>query len=124
MYFYVYYHKSKKWSTFSGKGSYDCPQRFKDWWVIQEVRQDSQINVRITGTFTFVNRETLEKFIWNKTPDTEVLGIWGTQMIYRIKDELYSAQIIKDKITGDKLLIKDSRINNVHWIFPKDKTKN
>jgi hypothetical protein len=50
--------------------------------------------------------------------DSEVLDISPSgELLYRINDAIYSAQISEDRITAPKLLVKDADVPEIHWAF-------
>ena len=81
-------------------------ERFKAW------------NIDKTGLLHIIN--PIKGFhikLDTKAPDSEVLLIENNQVIYRIEDKIYSAQINKNKLEKHQLLIQNDKVPAIHWAF-------
>jgi hypothetical protein len=76
-------------------------------------------NLYYPGKLFFFNSLNGEYFeIYTGQGDSEVLFVNEGTILYRICDEIYEVPIIgNNKFGKAKLLVKDSRIHNIHWAF-------
>jgi len=49
--------------------------------------------------------------------DSEVLLVEENVVYYRVNDEIYQANISKDKVETGKLIVKDGIVPDIHWAF-------
>jgi hypothetical protein len=63
-----------------------------------------------------INTDKYFEIITNDA-DSEILLIENNEVYYRVYDEIYKAEIIGDKVTEGKLLVKDEIVPDIHWAF-------
>ena len=69
-----------------------------------------------TGENSFYSLPDLQfRFRWNTDPEWELLTIDGETMLYRIRDELWCAEITLSGIRGERLLVRSEYLRGVHW---------
>jgi hypothetical protein len=49
--------------------------------------------------------------------DSEILSVDGDTVLYRINDAIYEARIAEGKLTGNRLIVQDDDVPEVHWVF-------
>jgi len=49
---------------------------------------------------------------------SEILWIWGSEVIYRKKDSLYKAQLVNNELIDEIVLLTDPKVIHIHWAFP------
>ncbi len=77
---------------------------------------------RQSGKMTLINpieKRTIK--IDTNQPDSETLLVDNEKVYYRVNDELYSADIGQSSLENIKLMVKDKRIFDVHWMM-RDKS--
>lgn len=50
--------------------------------------------------------------------DTEILGVLGNTVVYRINKQLISGRLGKDAIADSKVIAEDVNVTAIHWMLP------
>jgi len=74
--------------------------------------------------FHTIGTDTKEDFIWEVTPQTELLSINDGVVLYRVGNSLYTARIKDKEIVDDQLILEAADVENVHWAFQINKDQN
>jgi hypothetical protein len=120
----VYDRKSDSWWHFQGKGDGSVVQMFQDWIVVQEmVRPPTPTEGIITGEFSFYSRDGKRTFTWMATTDpklkqgTELLAVWGNEIILRRYSSLFRAEISGEKVVSEKMILDGRPLNDKQYRY-------
>jgi len=141
---YLFEKSTDSWKLLMAKGDASKVQMFQNWIVVQEKHARGGTN-RMTGEFALYGRDDGTSFAWRATADetlaqeTEILGMWEKDFVYRVGVNLYGAEISGGKVVNEKMILdgrplnqeryryQDGRppelatvynpINYVHWVF-------
>src|SRR5579875_148338 len=70
------------------------------------------------GTLVLENLHNDRKItIQTGQEDSEILWVGNDQVLYRVNDAIYQAQIVGDKIQNPTLVVKDDDVPEIHWVF-------
>jgi len=77
------------------------------------------------GKLFIYNIESEQLIEWSTSQgDSEVLYVTDRTIFYRVDNSLYQAAILERKVLGkSKLVVKDDRVRNIHWMILVDKSK-
>ncbi|HTU36019.1 MAG TPA: hypothetical protein VMF66_19625 [Candidatus Acidoferrum sp.] len=81
--------------------------------------QSQFLDLYIPGKIALQNLNDGRKFdLDTGQEDSEIIAIRSDgEMLYRVNDSIYSAEIVGSQITDPKLIVKDAGVPEVHWAF-------
>ena len=124
----VYSKKSRAWKRVNLPGAATIPRTINGWLVGMELKANPQNRPR--EGFGFPPLPSGDAILYRPTDsflavvslgqNSEVLYVRGQTLVYRVADSLYMASINGGGMSDRSLLVSDTAISHVHWLFTRE----
>lgn len=111
------------WTFFPKPLAFGYASALGDWFVFQEM-QEGELHGTVrqepvpTGRFLFVDYVGKIHNEWRTDPETEPLLIQEGSILFRRLDAIYEATFKNGRVGDERLLHRDERLRDVHWVLP------
>ncbi|ANM30867.1 hypothetical protein ABI59_16725 [Acidobacteria bacterium Mor1] len=116
------------WHEFEVTGNYTWLRRYGDWLAgqVRWMHPSADFELNTTGPpvgtdrFIFYELETGRRIEVELGVEADVLHLEDNQLLYRIDDAIFSAELSYDGVENVQELVRDKALRHVHWGFTVD----